>query len=399
VLVGGDGVEQLVHPGHAQGGHVEHLGLTPLEQGRAVGRGEQVHLGRERTDLRGGAAVDAQALLHDPLADQLLGQAPHCGLDLTAALGELGGHRLDDERRGGVQGLVALGLGHDGVGLGDGVGADSLDPLEDVVLVVGEGGVRDDLHRAALGHPLLHQMALEDDRLADPRLGGLEAIGQDLLGDLGGALLVVLEGPLRAAGLDHHDGDLGVGRIGQSPARHHQLEGGLVTLLEGGMGDPLAVGRVGHPDRPDGTLEGDARDHQGRRGAVDGQDVVGVDLVGTEDRAHDVDLVAEALGEGRAQRAVDEPVGEDGLVRGLALPAEERAGDLAGGVGPLLDVHGQREEVGSLPDGPGCCGRGQQDGVADPGHDGPVGQLGQLAGFECECAIGAADGPRHGYGV
>ena len=107
----------------------------------------------------------------------------------------------------------------------------------------------------------------------------------------------------------------------------------------------------------------------------------GIDLVGAEDGPDDVDLVAEALGEGRAQRPVDEAAGEDGLVRGLALPPEERAGDLPGGVGPLLDVHGQREEVGPLPDGPGGGGRGQQDGVPDPADDGSVGQLGQLAGL------------------
>ena len=91
VLVRRDGVEQLVHPGHAQGRHVEHLGLAPLEERRAVGCGEEVDLGRERADLGGGATVDAQPLLHDALADQLLGQAPHGGLDLAAPLGELGG--------------------------------------------------------------------------------------------------------------------------------------------------------------------------------------------------------------------------------------------------------------------------------------------------------------------
>ena len=118
VLVGGDGVEQLVHPGHAQGGHVEHLGLAPLEEGRAVGGREQVDLGRQWPDLGGGPAVDAEALLHDPLADQLLGQAPHRRLDLALPVGELGGQRRPDGGGGGVEGGVALGLGHDGVGRG-----------------------------------------------------------------------------------------------------------------------------------------------------------------------------------------------------------------------------------------------------------------------------------------
>ena len=103
-------------------------------------------------------------------------------------------------------------------------------------------------------------------------------------------------------------------------------------------------------------------------GGVDGQHVVRVHLVGAEDGADDVDLVAEALGERRAQRAVDQPAGQDGLVRALALPAEERAGDLAGGVRPLLDVDGEGEEVGPLPDRAGRGGGGQQDGVADAGR-------------------------------
>ena len=75
-----------------------------------------------------------------------------------------------------------------------------------------------------------------------------------------------------------------------------------------------------------------------------------VHLVGAHDGADDVHLVAETVGEGGAQRAVDEPAGQDGLVRALALPAEERAGDLPGRVGALLDVDGQREEVGAFPD-------------------------------------------------
>ena len=126
---------------------------------------------------------------------------------------------------------------------------------------------------------------------------------------------------------------------------------------------------------------------------------MGVDLVRTEDGADDVDFVAEALGEGRTQRPVDEAAGEDGLVRGLALPTEERAGDLARCVGPLLDVDGQRKEVRSLAHRTGCGGRGQQDGVADTSDDCAVGQLGQLTGLEGECPVGAADGRRNNDGV
>ena len=63
----GDRVEQLVHPGHAERGHVEHLGLATLEQRRAVGGREQVDLGREGPDVGGAPAVDPHALLDDAL--------------------------------------------------------------------------------------------------------------------------------------------------------------------------------------------------------------------------------------------------------------------------------------------------------------------------------------------
>src|SRR5699024_8088293 len=85
-----------------------------------------------------------------------------------------------------------------------------------------------------------------------------------------------------------------------------------------------------------------------RRG-VDRKDVVGVVRVDREDRADDLHLVAQALDEQGAQRAVDEAAGEDRLGRGAALAAEERAGNLAGGVLTLLDVDRQREEVDALP--------------------------------------------------
>lgn len=59
----------------------------------------------------------------------------------------------------------------------------------------------------------------------------------------------------------------------------------------------------------------------------------------------DLDLVAQTLLEGRAQRSVDEPAGEDRVLARAAFAAEERAGDATRGVHPLLDVDRQGEEV------------------------------------------------------
>ena len=108
-----------------------------------------------------------------------------------------------------------------------------------------------------------------------------------------------------------------------------------------------------------------------------------VEVVGVErhDGGDDLDLVAQALDERRAQRPVDQAAGEDGVLGGTALTAEERAGDLARGVHPLLDVHRQREEVEVLlgvlatrwsRTGPSCRRRGRRRRSRRPA--GPAGR-------------------------
>ena len=126
---------------------------------------------------------------------------------------------------------------------------DRLDPGPHVVGVVGEGGELDGLDRPAGGHEVGHQLALQVDGLADPGLGRLQPLGQHLLGDLGRPRLVVVPGVLGPAGLDHHDGDVGVGGVGQRPAGHHQLEGGGLALFEGRVRDPGALDACRPPGR------------------------------------------------------------------------------------------------------------------------------------------------------
>ena len=59
----------------------------------------------------------------------------------------------------------------------------------------------------------------------------------------------------------------------------------------------------------------------------------------------DLGLVAEALGEQRPDRPVDQARGQHLLLGRPAFALEEAAGDLAGGEGLLLVVHGEREEI------------------------------------------------------
>ena len=128
-----EGVHELVHARHGQRAHVEHLGLTPLEQTRTVGRRQDADLGRHGTQVGRAAPVDAHALVDDALADELLGEGADGFLDLLLPPGELAGASEEPassasrERRGLIGGGVALGLAGDRHRLGQLLGRDALD--------------------------------------------------------------------------------------------------------------------------------------------------------------------------------------------------------------------------------------------------------------------------------
>ena len=184
-------------------------------------------------------------------------------------------------------------------------------------------------------------------------------------------------------GLDHHDRDV---TVVEHAARDDHVEHGTLELLDGRERDPGAVDqRDAHT--ADRSGERQAGDLGGRRRGVDRQHVVQLVGIQAHDGDHDLDLVAQAVDERRAQRPVDQPTGQDRVGGRTALPAEERAGDAPGGVHALLDVDRQREEVevvlGVLAGG----GRRQQHGlVVEVGDDGAGGLLGEPAGLEADGA-------------
>jgi hypothetical protein len=152
-----------------------------------------------------------------------------------------------------------------------------------------------------------------------------------------------------------------------------------------GEGDPLALDQ-GHSHAADGAGERQARQLGGHGGGVDRHHVVQVLRVEREDRLDDLDLIAQALDEGRAQRPVDEPAGQDGVLGRTALPTEERAGNPAHRVHPLFHVYCEREEIQVLLRLLGRGGRGQHDGLAVQRDQGGAGRLpGQPARFELDC--------------
>ena len=131
-------VDHLLHAEHVQRGDAQDLGLAALEQRRAVHPGQHADLGRERPDVGQAAAVDAEPVVDDPLADQLLGQRPDGGADLLLAALELLRQPLLREGLDPVLLGRPLLLGRDGQRLGELVGDRAGDRLEDVIAVVGE---------------------------------------------------------------------------------------------------------------------------------------------------------------------------------------------------------------------------------------------------------------------
>ena len=148
-----------------------------------------------------------------------------------------------------------------------------------------------------------------------------------------------------------------------------------------------------------------------RVGKLDGEFVVNPDeedheeldldliVAGTDDGGHDLGLVAVALGERRAQRPVDQAAGQDGLVARATLAAEERAGDLADGVGLLLDVDRQGEEVDAVAGLVVAVGGDEGTGVPDAGDDGALRLRGEDARLEGQGLVRAGDRRGHGDGV
>ena len=168
-------------------------------------------------------------------------------------------------------------------------------------------------------------------------------------------------------------------------AGDHEFEFAALHLVRGRVEDVLAVlvadARGGHR-----AEERDARKRKRGRAADHGDDVGVVLQIVAQHGGDDLHLVAEALGEQRADRPVDQTALQHlGLAR-PALTLEEAAGDLARGECLLLVVHRQREEI--LP-GPGAlhADRGaQHDRVAVAGQHGAIGLAGDLAGFQDQLA-------------
>ena len=362
-------VDELLVVAGAEGGDDQRLGLAAGEERRAMGARQDAHLGDDRPDGGQVASVDAAAVVEDVPAD-------HVGLELLddrvegrvglLVLGEAG----EDLRLGGGDRVLAGELVADAEGGAHRLAAERLGAL--VERAVRRRVELEGLAGGVLGHVddhvdhRLHLLVAELDRAE--HLGLRELVGLEL---------------------DHHHRVLGAGDDQVEP-----LLGVVAQLLHVVDRRVQHVGAVDEADarRADRAHEGHAGERQ-RGGGGDHADDVGVVLhVVGEDGGDDLDLVAEALDEERADRPVDQAGGQHLLLGGARLALEEAAGDLAGGVGLLLVVDGQREEVLArlrlLLEDDG----GEHAGLAVGGDDGGVGLAGDLPRFEGERVMPPLDG-------
>ena len=200
---------------------------------------------RKGPKIAGSSSVHADALLDHAFTDQLLAQRSDRFFDFFFAARELArlgfgpGQRRQGGGGGDIGGLVAISLDRDLHGLIERLRGVLLDRREYVVAVVDDGCIGEGL----TGAGELYQLLLERDRLADPLFGRAEPVGDDFLGDLRRAGLVVAPGSVGATRFNHHDGNVsGVLPVGDLTPGYHQLKRRGRAFGVGGMGDPITFG-------------------------------------------------------------------------------------------------------------------------------------------------------------
>ncbi|MCY1521583.1 hypothetical protein D9M68_564030 [compost metagenome] len=184
-------------------------------------------------------------------------------------------------------------------------------------------------------------------------------------------------------GFDHQHGGL---RAGDDEVHLRILAGGGARIQH-----VLAVD-VAHTGGTDRAAERDAGDRQRGAHADHGGDV-GVDFrVQRHGVDHHVHFVQETFGEQRADRTVDQAAGQGFVLAGLGFALEEAAGDLAGGVGLLDVVDGQREEVLTRLGGLGSDHGRQDHGAVDVDQHGAGRLAGDFTGFHDDGLVAPLEG-------
>ena len=350
------GVGQVIHQlgilGGAEGADGQHLRLAAGKHAGAMDAGQQADLGSQRADLIDAAAVNALAVLEQPCAHDLLLQLVADQVKVGGGqLGMLGSDGVHDGQHSGIADILVIGV--------HGI----LDFVKVVGIDIGQQGMIQ-LHG---GKVLLRLADLGDDtvdegeHLLDLLMTGTDGAHHGLLIDLVGT------------GLDHDDFFL-AGCKGQG-------EVAVLALLLRGVQHDLAIHQT-DKDTGDGAVPRNVRHSDGQRSAVHAGDLCGAVGVKAHDSHRDADIVAHVLGEKRADGAVHNAGGQDGMLTGAAFAAHKAAGDAACGVELLLKLNAQGEEINAVTRLVAHRDIAQHAGLAVADHRAAVGQTAHFAGLD-----------------
>ena len=356
-------LEQRVQPlgvaRRAQRGDGQHVGFAALEEARPVHPGQPPHLHADGPNRLGVAAVGPDARFEDAVAGGLFDHA-------VKRVADIAGRNFFGLDLGGQGGLH--------------VGAHGAECVLEIVLAQALRQHRHDLVVGQAVDALVHLFGRQE--VLDLVLG-LAHVGAHLVDDLNHALHGLvgqlervehhLFGEFARPGLHHEDVVLGAG--------HHQVEAAVIHLLRRGVDHELAVHKA-DGGAGDGAAPRNVADVQRGRRGDERQRLHQVLAVGTERRDDDLDFVAHALGEERAQRAIDQTRDQDGLFAGPAFAPEETAGNAPGRVEAFFELHRHGEEVHAGAHVGTHGSRGQQYGVAVAYGDCAACLGGQHAGLD-----------------
>ena len=211
----------------------------------------------------------------------------------------------------------------------------------------------------------IFKLVLEGDGRLEVFVGPLEGIDDDLLGDF------------VCGGFDHRDARFDAG--------DDEVEVGLNSFFWAEESLKLAIDAA-DTETGDWAVKWRAGEHKCSAGGDHGDAVWAEVRVGREDGGDDLDFLAVAFREKRADWAVDEATDEDGFVGWAAFAFNESAaGDFAGGVEPFFVVDAEWEVVESdwaCADLDGA----EDDGFAVGDEDASAGAEADAVDFEGERA-------------
>ena len=376
-------IELLFHAEHGQCRHAQNLGFTALEESRTVNARQNLDLCAQGADGAQRTTVHANFFAQSAVTDGLLLEGAESCLEFLLSFGPLFCQSIKHLCLDGVHSFFASKLALGEECLGELVANPLLNSGVLLIRVVEEdrefgGFLRGDSSNLHLGFA----------QRANEGLGSFEAVSDHIFGRSNGACLNQVPFVFAAASFDHHDRNVFAAIFsGDDATCDNDIEDRAFHLRPARECHPLAIDES-QTGTGNGAGEGQTSNLGRHGGRVDRQHVIGVVRVCSQDGCDNLNLVAQALLESGAQRAVDQTSRKNCLGSGTAFTAEEGSGDTTRGVGTFLNVDGQREKVelvlGLLARG--GCGKNRSF-IIKIGHGRTCGLLGEAASFKADNAL------------